>query len=50
MIRFGKGTAILICLSATLCIAQQGTGVTGDQATGYHMRVVSRSTIDGMEV
>ena len=50
MIRFGKSSAILICLAATVLsvslplVAQQGTGVTGDQATGYHMRVVSRST------
>jgi outer membrane protein OmpA-like peptidoglycan-associated protein len=49
--KFGKYFALLlslISLSFTALVssafAQQGAPVTGDQASGYHMRVVSRST------
>ena len=48
MTTFGKYAALLISLTFTglvsSAVSQQGTAVTGDQASGYHMRVVSRST------
>jgi outer membrane protein OmpA-like peptidoglycan-associated protein len=46
--KFGRYLAFLVSLTFTALVSpalsQQGTAVTGDQATGYHMRVVSRST------
>jgi outer membrane protein OmpA-like peptidoglycan-associated protein len=46
--KFGKYFALLLSLSFTALVSsafsQQGAAVTGDQASGYHMRVVSRST------
>ncbi len=48
MIKFGKYSAFLVFLTfaalVSPALSQQSTAVTGDQATGYHMRVVSRST------
>jgi len=45
---FGKYSALLISLTFTglvsSAVSQQSTAVTGDQASGYHMSVVSRST------
>src|SRR5579863_2300678 len=38
-----SGLAISLLLTS-LAFGQQGTAVTGDQTSGYHMRVVSRST------
>jgi len=45
MTRFGKYLALAVVLAALASpgFSQQGT-VTGDQASGYHTRVVSRST------
>jgi len=34
----------IINVSCTVALSQENAGVTGDEATGYHMRVVSRST------
>jgi outer membrane protein OmpA-like peptidoglycan-associated protein len=46
--KFGKYSAFLVSLTFTALVSpalsQQGVPVTGDQATGYRMRVVSRST------
>jgi len=46
--KFGKYFALLLSLSFTALVSsafsQRGAVVTGDQASGYHMRVVSRST------
>src|SRR5579864_6124889 len=46
--KFGKYSAFLVSLTFTALVSpafsQQGAAVTGDQASGYHMRVVSRST------
>jgi len=46
--KFGKNFVLLLSLSFTALVSsafsQQGAAVTGDQASGYHMRVVSRST------
>ena len=48
MTTFGKYSALLISLTFTglvsSAVSQQSTAVTGDQASGYHMSVVSRST------
>lgn len=48
MTKFGKNFVLLLSLSFTALVSsafsQQGAAVTGDQASGYHMRVVSRST------
>jgi outer membrane protein OmpA-like peptidoglycan-associated protein len=48
MTKFGKNFVLLLSLSFTALMpsafSQQGAAVTGDQASGYHMRVVSRST------
>src|SRR6202521_5136131 len=48
MTKFGKYTAFLVSLTFTAlmsrAVSQQSTAVTGDQASGYHMSVVSRST------
>jgi len=48
MTKFGKYLALAVSLASTAFVSpsfsQQGPTVTGDQATGYHMRVVSRST------
>ena len=48
MTKFGKYFALLLSLSFTALVSsafsQRGAVVTGDQASGYHMRVVSRST------
>jgi outer membrane protein OmpA-like peptidoglycan-associated protein len=46
--KFGKYSALLISLTFTgllsSAVAQQSTTVTGNQVSGYHMSVVSRST------
>jgi outer membrane protein OmpA-like peptidoglycan-associated protein len=46
--KLGKYSAFLVSLTFTALVlpafSQQGPVVTGDQATGYRMRVVSRST------
>jgi outer membrane protein OmpA-like peptidoglycan-associated protein len=48
MTKFGKYLTLAVSLASTALVSpafsQQSTAVTGDQATGYHMRVVSRST------
>ena len=48
MTRFGKYLVFLISLTFTAfaspAFPQQGAPITGDQASGYHMKVVSRST------
>ena len=48
MTKFGKYSAFAVSLVLTFRRSrhsrQQGPAVTGDQASGYHMRVVSRST------
>ncbi len=48
MIKLGKYSTSLAVLTFALLVspafAQQSTAVTGDQASGYHMSVVSRST------
>jgi outer membrane protein OmpA-like peptidoglycan-associated protein len=48
MTKFGKYLALAVSLASTAFVSpsfsQQGPTVAGDQATGYHMRVVSRST------
>ena len=48
MTKLGKySTSLTVLMFAFLvspAFAQQSTGVTGDQASGYHMSVVSRST------
>lgn len=48
MSKFGKYLTLMVSLELTAFVSsafsQQGTAVTGDQASGYHMRVVSRST------
>ena len=47
MTRFGKYSALIISLALTSvfpAFCQQGPAITGDQTSGYHMRVVSRST------
>src|SRR5580700_171136 len=47
MTKFGRYSALAISLALTsVCPAfsQQGPAITGDQNSGYHMRVVSRST------
>jgi outer membrane protein OmpA-like peptidoglycan-associated protein len=48
MIKLGKYSPSLAVLTFALLVspafAQQSTAVTGDQASGYHMSVVSRST------
>jgi outer membrane protein OmpA-like peptidoglycan-associated protein len=46
--KFGKYSPLVVPLTFTVLMSpafsQQSTAVTGDQASGYHMRVVSRST------
>ena len=46
--KFGKYSALVVSLTFTVLMSpafsEQSTAVTGDQASGYHMRVVSRST------
>ena len=47
MTKFGKYSALAVSLALTSvspAFCQQGPAVTGDQNSGYHMRVVSRST------
>src|SRR5580700_11168552 len=48
MTKFAKHFLLAVSLASTVVVsvafAQQGAAVTGDQASGYHMRVVSRST------
>ena len=45
MSKFKTYSALAISLTLTsLAFGQQGPAVTGDQTSGYHMRVVSRST------
>src|ERR1700733_10155807 len=47
MTKFRKYSALAISLaltSALPALSQQGPAITGDQNSGYHMRVVSRST------
>jgi outer membrane protein OmpA-like peptidoglycan-associated protein len=48
MTKFGKYSALAVSLVLTALVssafAQQTPAVTGDQLSGYHMRVVSRST------
>ena len=48
MTNFGKYFAFLVSLMFTAfalpAFSQQGVPITGDQTSGYHMRVVSRST------
>jgi outer membrane protein OmpA-like peptidoglycan-associated protein len=46
--KFGKYSSLVVSLIVTVltspAFSQQSTAVTGDQASGYHMRVISRST------
>ena len=48
MIRFEKYLVLAVSLTSTALVSQtfarQTPAVTGDQASGYHMKVVSRST------
>jgi outer membrane protein OmpA-like peptidoglycan-associated protein len=47
MTRFGKYSALVVCLAVTSvspAFSQEGPAITGDQNSGYQMRVVSRST------
>jgi len=48
MTKFGKYSALAVSLALTALVSsafsQQNPAVTGDQVSGYHMRVVSRST------
>src|SRR5579872_2530575 len=47
MSKFGKYSALavsLVLIPMSLTFAQQGPAITGDQNSGYQMRVVSRST------
>ena len=48
MSKFGKYLTLTVSLALTAFVSsafsQQSPAVTGDQASGYHMRVVSRST------
>lgn len=47
MSKFGRYSALAISLVLTSvfpAFGQQGPAITGDQTSGYHMRVVSRST------
>lgn len=45
MTNFGRFSILLFALAFSLpALSQQGAQVTGDQASGYRMRVVSRST------
>ena len=47
MTKFGKYSALAVSLALipmSLTFAQQGPAITGDQNSGYQMRVVSRST------
>ena len=47
MTKFRKYSAFIISLVLTSvfpAFGQQGPAITGDQASGYHMRIVSRST------
>src|ERR1700694_527065 len=48
MTKFAKYSALAVSLALTALLSpafsQQTPAVTGDQASGYHMRVVSRST------
>src|SRR6202140_1794681 len=47
MTKFGKYSALAVSLALTSvfpAFCQQGPAITGDQNSGYHMRVVSRST------
>ena len=48
MSKFGKYLTLTVSLALTASVSsaffQQSPAVTGDQASGYHMRVVSRST------
>ena len=47
MSKFGSYSALAISLvltSAFPALSQQGPAITGDQTSGYHMRIVSRST------
>ena len=47
MSKFGRYSALaisVVLISAFPAFCQQGPAVTGDQTSGYHMRVVSRST------
>ena len=47
MTKFGKYSALavsLVLIPMSLTFAQQGPAITGDQNSGYQMRVVSRST------
>src|ERR1700722_6393381 len=48
VMKFGKYSALVVSLTFTVLMSpafsEQSTAVTGDQASGYHMRVVSRST------
>lgn len=47
MSKFGSCSALAISLvltSAFPALCQQGPAITGDQTSGYHMRIVSRST------
>jgi outer membrane protein OmpA-like peptidoglycan-associated protein len=48
VMKFGKYSPLVVSLTFTVLMSpafsEQSTAVTGDQASGYHMRVVSRST------
>jgi outer membrane protein OmpA-like peptidoglycan-associated protein len=47
MSRFGSYSALaisLVLISVFPAFCQQGSTITGDQTSGYHMRIVSRST------